>query len=329
MAANKKYIFKRLFQMLIIMWVIVTILFFMFRLMPGNPLAAYISPTFTGEQEQALRARFGLDESLGKQYLLYMSNLFQGRLGDSFFYNEPVTQVLLSVLPNTLYLMFLSLALAYLVGILGGILLAWKRGEKLESVGLVVTLFTRAAPQFWVGMILLSVFAFGLRWFPSGGVSRAGMVYASELQKLLSPQFWQHLFLPSLTMAVYLLGLPLLLMRSNMLEVMGKTYVEMARMKGLKESRIMFKYVARNAALPVVTALAIGIGYAMGGNVVIETVFSWPGLGRVLVRAVSSSDYPLAQGAFLIIAMIMVFMNFTADLLYSFLDPRIKIKGEE
>jgi len=130
-----------------------------------------------------------------------------------------------------------------------------------------------------------------------------------------------------LTLAIYLMGLPLLLMRTNMLDVMGEAYVDMARMRGLSEKRVMLKYVARNAALPVVTAMAVGIGYAMGGNVVIETVFSWPGLGRILVKAVSSSDYPLAQGAFILIAAVMVFMNFVADILYSLLDPRVKVGG--
>jgi peptide/nickel transport system permease protein len=165
-----------------------------------------------------------------------------------------------------------------------------------------------------------------LNWFPSAGASPAGIVYDSEIEKLLSPQFYKHLLLPSLTLAVYLLGLPLLLMRSNMMDVMNEAYVDMARMRGLKEWRIMLKYAARNAALPVITAMAVGIGYAIGGNVVIETVFSWPGLGRLLVDAVTSSDYPLAQGAFILIAAVMVFMNLVADLLYSLLDPRVSVR---
>jgi len=295
--------------------------------MPGNPMAAYIDPTFTQEQQEILMQQFGLDKSLWQQYLIYVYNLFQGKLGDSFFFRAPVVEIILKVLPNTIYLMLGSLILAYIPGILGGVFLASKRGTTIETIGTVFTLFTRAAPQFWVGMILLAVFSFKLGWFPSAGASPAGIVYPSELGKLTSLVFLHHLFLPMLTLAIYLMGLPLLLMRTNMLDVMGEAYVDMARMRGLSEKRVMFKYVARNAALPVVTAMAVGIGYAMGGNVVIETVFSWPGLGRILVKAVSTCDYPLAQGAFILIAAVMVIMNFVADILYSLLDPRVKVGG--
>ena len=312
--------------MLMVLWVIVTLLFLIFRLMPGNPLVAYIDPTFTKEQQDILMRQFGLDKPLWQQYLIYMGNLFAGELGESFFFRNSVTSTIGKVLPNTLYLMMSALVFAYIVGVLGGMLLAWRRGSKLEKVGIVLTLFTRAAPQFWVGMVALAIFAFKLRWFPSSGVSTPGVIYASEWAKLLSLDFWHHLCLPALTMGIYLLGLPLLLMRSNMMDVLGEAYVDMARMRGFREIRVMFKYAARNAALPVVTAMALGIGYAIGGNIIIETVFGWPGLGRLLVKAVSTSDYPLAQGAFFLIAALMVFMNFVADILYSWLDPRVSLE---
>jgi len=146
------------------------------------------------------------------------------------------------------------------------------------------------------------------------------------LDKLLDPQFYHHLILPSLVLAVYLQGLPLLLMRSNMLEVMQEDFIFMSKMKGLSSWTIVIKHAARNALLPVATAFTLGVGFAFGGNVVIETVFSWPGLGRMLVFAVSSSDYPLAQGTFLFLAAILIFMNFVADILYLFLDPRVSYK---
>jgi len=317
---------SKVLQMIFTLWAIATILFFLFRLMPGNPLAAYIDPTFTKEQQEILLQQFGLDKPLWQQYFIYFGNLLQGELGNSFFFKEPVIKIIWNVLPNTIYLMLSSLIIAYVIGTLGGVILAWKRGTKTETVGIVLTLFTRSAPQFWVGMVVLAIFSFKLNWFPSAGASPAGIVYDSEIEKLLSPQFYKHLLLPSLTLAVYLLGLPLLLMRSNMMDVMNEAYVDMARMRGLKEWRIMLKYAARNAALPVITAMAVGIGYAIGGNVVIETVFSWPGLGRLLVDAVTSSDYPLAQGAFILIAAVMVFMNLVADLLYSLLDPRVSVR---
>jgi len=323
-----RYIAFRFGQMLVTLLIITTILFLLFRLMPGNPLAAFINPSFTAEQEEIIMHQFGLDKTLWQQYLLYMSNLFKGQLGNSFFFiGQSVTDVIFKVLPNTLYLTLGSLIIAYSFGIFSGIFLAWKRGTIFENTGIISTLFFRAAPQFWVGMVFLAVFSFKFHWFPSAGASSAGIVYASEFDKLTSLQFWHHLFLPMLTQAIFLFGLPLLLMRSNMLDVIGEAYVDLAKMRGLSERRILFKYIARNAALPVVTALALNIGYAIGGSVVIETVFSWPGLGRILVKAVSSGDYPLAQGAFTLIAAIMVLMNFIADILYSFLDPRIEIGG--
>src|SRR5260370_5891245 len=172
-------------------------------------------------------------------------------------------------------------------------------------------------------MLVLAVFAFGLDWFPSGGANMAGARYASEWQRVFSLDFLRHLALPALALAIFLQGLPALLMRSNMLEVMREEFVTMARMKGLPERSIMLRHAARNALLPLVTAFAITFGQLIGNNVVIETVFSWPGLGRMLVEAVANSDYPLAQGAFLIIASVLVVMNFVADLLYGFLDPRV------
>lgn len=321
-----KYLARRFGHMLVVMWVIVTILFLIFRLMPGNPLVAYIDLTWTQEQQEALLKQFGLDKPLWMQYLIYCGNLFKGELGTSFFFREPVMDIIGKILPNSLYLMGASLCIAYVFGVIGGMLMAWKRGSMLEKGGIIFTLFTRAAPQFWVGMVVLAIFAFKLQWFPSSGVSAPGVSYPSEWAKLLSLDFWHHICLPAFTLSVYLFGLPLLLMRSNMMDVMGEAYVDMARMRGLTEFRVMFKYAARNAALPVVTAMTIGIGYAFGGNVVVETVFGWPGLGRLFLKSVASSDYPVAQGAFLLIAALMVFMNFLADIIYSYLDPRVSLE---
>lgn len=320
------YLGSRLLQSLVVLWVIVTLLFLLFRLMPGSPLVAYIDPTFTREQQDELLRQFGLDEPLPIQYVIYLGNLLQGEFGSSFFHRDPVGSLLLEVLPNTLYLTLTALVVAYVAGVLGGIVLAWRRGTRLEKSGVVLTLMTRAAPDFWVGMILLVVFAGTLQWLPSSGATSAGATYASELDKLTSVDFWRHLILPATTLAIYLHGLPLLLMRSNMLEVMQDDFVTMNRLIGYSEVRIM-RRVARNALLPVVTALALAVGYSIEGNVVIENVFGWPGLGRMLVTAVAANDYPLAQGAFVLIAVVMVTMNFVADILYGVLDPRVATSG--
>lgn len=323
---NKKrlmHLARKLGQNLLVLWVVITLLFLLFRLAPGNPLVAYIDPNFTQEQQQALLHQFGLDRPLAIQYILYLNNLLRGQLGDSFFLRKPVMDIMLEVLPNTLYLTLVALGIAYLVGAGGGILLAWQRGRRWEKAGITFTLMTRSAPEFWVGMILLTLFSFQLHWFPSSGATSAGQLYDSEWAKLASADFWRHLFLPVLTLALYLHGLPLLLMRSSMLDTLQSEFVTMERLIGFSEWRLMVHHAARNALLPVVTAMALGVGYSVGGNVVVENVFGWPGLGRTLVRAVANHDYPVAQGAFLFIAVIMITMNLIADLLYRFLDPRV------
>ena len=310
-------------QLLFVLWAVATILFLIFRLMPGNPLTAFIDPNFSEEQQQALRQQFGLDRSFLEQYLLYFWNLAQFELGESFFYRKKVAELVWQVFPNTLLLTFSALITAYVFGILGGVLLAWKRGTWIEAVGIPAVLVTRAAPEFWLGMVLLATFSFALGWFPSGGAASAGAEFDGLFSRIFTLDFAMHLFLPALTLAIYLHGLPLLLMRSTMLEVLDEDFVTLARMQGFSERVVILRHAARNALLPVATAFALGIGYSVGGNVVVETVFSWPGLGRLLVKAVQAHDYPLAQGAFLLIAAVMIFMNMTADLLYRLLDPRI------
>lgn len=327
MRGQSTWLLGRLAQTAVVLWAIITILFLMFHLMPGNPLTAYIDTTFTAEQQRSLIEQFGLDQPLYIQYLNYWRELFSGNLGRSFSYRQPVIKLLGDVFPNTVFLTGTALALAYVIGVLNGIFLAYRRRTKSEAVGLTAVLMTRAAPEFWVGLILLSIFSFQLGWFPSSGATSPGETYDSELGKFLSVDFLRHLTLPVITLAIYLQGLPSLLMRASMLEVLEEDFVTFARMKGLSAWTVLVRHAARNAMLPVLTALALGVGYAIGGNVVLENVFGWPGLGRLLVRAVSAKDYPLAQGAFLIIAVIMVTMNLAADLLYGVLDPRVRRNG--
>ncbi len=314
---------KRIAHMAFVMWAIATILFLMFRLLPADPTIAYLDPSFTGEQRDMILHDFGLDQPLWWQYLLYIGNLLRGRFGLSFHQRLPVTDLILAVLPNTLLLTLLALVVAYGFGAILGALMAWRRGGKLETIAIPLVLATRAAPEFWIGMVLLAVFAFGVTWFPAGGATSAGAVFPSLWARYTSLDFLRHLVLPALTLAIYLQGLPVLLMRSNMLEVMNQEFVTMARMKGLPERTVMLRHAARNALLPLVTAFALGFGATLGGDVVVESVFSWPGLGRMLVDAVSGADYPLAQGSFLLIAAALVTMNLVADIAYGLLDPRV------
>lgn len=319
------YFLKRFAHMIFVLWAVATILFFMFRTMPGTPLAAFIDNTTTAEQQEALIRQFGLDKSLGEQYWLFLTNLLQGDLGQSFFFKKPVVEVVMDVFPNSVILTLTSLIIAYLFGIVAGAYLAWRRGSWVEGLGIPVVLTTRAAPEFWLGMVLLAFFSFHLGWFPSGGANSSGSDWDSNWQRVTSLDYLSHLALPAITLAIYLHGLPLLLMRSNMLNVLQEEFITMAQMKGLSTWTIVMRHAARNALLPVATAFALGIGGAVGGNVVVETVFSWPGIGRLLVNAVAASDYPLAQGAFLMITAVLVVMNFIADVTYHLLDPRVRV----
>ena len=318
-----RFISVRLLHSLFVLWAVVTLMFLMFRLMPGDPMAAYISEALSEDSKRSIRAQFGLDRPLWEQYFIYLGNLAQGKLGTSFFQKEPVWDIVMGALPNTLAMTISALVLAYVFGVVAGAFLAWRRGSLAEGITIPLVLATRAAPEFWVGMILLAVFAFSLGWFPSGGAASPGAMYDNEWQRMLSLDFLHHLALPVITLALYLQGLPLLLMRSTMLDVAQEEYITMARMKGLSTARIVLNHAARNALLPVATAFTLSLGQLVGGNVVIEMVFSWPGLGRILVQAVAASDYPLAQGAFLLVAVALISMNFIADLLYALLDPRV------
>jgi peptide/nickel transport system permease protein len=308
-----------------VLWVVATLTFLLFRLMPGDPTLNFLSPTFTDETRAALLKSFGLDKPLWEQYLIYLGQLLRGDFGRSFLQQAPVADVLLAALPNTVILTLVSLCLAYAFGIIAGAFLAFRRGALVEATAIPAALATRAAPEFWLGMLVLALFAFQLGWFPTGGAVSPGGSLGSLGTRLMSADFWWHLCLPALTLTLFLQGLPLLLMRATMLEVMNDEFIVMARMKGLSRWSIVMRHAARNALLPVVTAFALGLGASIGGNVVIETVFAWPGIGRVLVQAVQGADYPVAQGAFIMIAFVLVIMNTVADLAYAWLDPRVSV----
>src|SRR5574341_1554920 len=239
------FLLGRLAQTALVLWVVATLLFLIFRLMPGNPLVAYIDPTFTQEMEHALMRQFGLDQPLHVQYAVYLRNLAHLEFGRSFFSREPVSQVMWQVLPNTLVLTLVALALAYLAGVLGGALLAARRGTWLEGWGIPAVLATRAAPEFWVGMLALAIFSFNLNWFPSSGTTSPGSVFPNWWAQVASWDFLRHLTLPALTLALYLQGLPMLLMRNTMLEVMDEDFITFCRMRGLPERTVLLRHAAQ------------------------------------------------------------------------------------
>jgi ABC-type dipeptide/oligopeptide/nickel transport system permease component len=317
------YFVKRIVVMVLMIFLIATMIFLMFRLMPGNPTAFVIDPSLSQESRELLMDRYGLNDSLWVQYQIFMKDLVQLDFGNSFFYNKPAVEVIADKFLPTIFLMLTAMIIAYTFGIVFGVLMAWKRGTFLESLGISISLFFRSAPTFWVGLIAIIVFAVQLRWVPAFGMRTVGTGGGTFSEMYLNMDFVRHLILPSLVAAFYFIATPLLIMRNSMLEVMSEDYIEMAKAKGIRKFRILYRHAARNALLPVVTAGALFIGAAIGGQVLIEVVFNWPGLGREIVTAVTRHDYPLAQAIFIIISALIMFMNLVADILYAWLDPRI------
>ncbi len=324
---RKNYIIRRLLQMLLSYLIILTGLFFLFRLALPDPTAALVVEGLSEEAREMVRARFGLDQPLWRQYINYLVNFVRGELGLSFHYRAPVFPILIDRLLNTLALMIPAIFVSYLLGPMLGVFLSWKRGSRAEFTGIVGGLVMRSAPLFWTGMIFVMVFGIWLGIFPTSGMRTLPYEAAHFFDKIFTLDFLWHLILPMLTVAIYYLGLPMLIMRNTMLEVMGEDFIELCQAKGLSERKIMYRHVARNALLPVVTQAAITIGLAVGGQVVVEVVFSWPGLGREIVQAVRTSDFPMAQGAFMMMSGLVLIMNFLADMLYSYLDPRVGREG--
>ncbi|MDI6809187.1 MAG: ABC transporter permease [Candidatus Eisenbacteria bacterium] len=314
---------RRLTHMVVTLLVLASILFLMFRFLPGDPTAVYIDAGFSPEARRSLMEQFGLDKPLYVQYFLYMKSLLLLDLGRSFHYSLPVMGVLSDKLVNTALLMAAAMAIAFFLGVGGGAVLAWYRGTRSEIFSLTVVLILRSMPVFWTGIMALMVFSFHLDWFPSGGMRGIGRDVGTGLQKFISFDFLHHLALPALVSAAYYIASPLLVMRSSMLEVMGEDFIEMARTKGLPERVVILNHGVRNALLPTITQLAIMAGFAIGGQILVETVFRWPGMGLEMVLAIQRSDYPIAQASFLLMGVLVTVFNFLADLSYGYLDPRV------
>ena len=320
---KKEFVIRRIIHIVLLYFAIATMLFFLFRAAPGDPLAAYIGTGFTQEQAAQIRARFGLDQPVYVQYWKFMSNLVVFNFGLSYITGEPVWEIIQSRLWNTLVLMGTSIILAYIIGVPFGAYLAWNRGTKKERLGVIFSLISRSAPVFWTGLLGIWLFSYKLGLVPAGSMSAPGVSYSSKLAQFTSLGFLHHLILPALIQAFYFFSLPALLMRNSMLEVMNEDFVNFAELKGISDFTVMIRHAARNAMLPIVTAFAVAAGFAVGGSVVLETVFAWPGLGREMVRAVVANDYPVAQATFLVLAGLVLVANFLADLAYGYLDPRI------
>ncbi|HSH34745.1 ABC transporter permease, partial [Schnuerera sp.] len=245
-----KYTTKRIAIMLVMIILISTMIFFLFRAMPGDPTAYIVDPSMPKEARDQMLERYGLNDSKWKQYTIFIKDLVRLDFGDSFFYGKPVLQIIRERMPATLILMFTAMILAYLIGVFGGAWMAWKRGSKMESTGITFALIFRSAPTFWVGLMAILLFATKLRWFPAQGMRTSGYTGETFSEIFLSIDFLRHLVLPSLVAGLYFVATPLLTMRNSMLEVLSEDYIEMANAKGLKEKTVLYKHAARNALLP-------------------------------------------------------------------------------
>jgi peptide/nickel transport system permease protein len=330
------YVIRKAFFALITLAVVIVFNFFLFRILPGDPLRALIqNARMNKEAQERIRTQFGLDKeiwldvdalkegnisgALDTQFTAYLRNLLRGNLGISFANRQPVTEVLAERVWRTVVLLAAGQIMAIILGITLGLIAAWRRGTKLDTGILLGGLFTWSIPTFFLGIVLV-ILARG--YLPVGMMVTPGLkpddgwVYWSDVGK--------HLILPTITLGIGFLSSYMMVMRSSVVEVLSEDYVLTAKAKGLTTFQILRDHALKNAMLPMITVIALTLGYTVGGAIQVETVFSWPGIGRLIYDAVNKQDFPVLQGAFLLIAISVIIANFAADMLYSVLDPRVK-----
>jgi peptide/nickel transport system permease protein len=319
------YFGRKLTGALVTIVLIVLFNFFLFRMMPGSPERALArNPHIQPEVLAATRARWGLDKPLfPDQFISYVAATAQADLGFSLqFRGQKVTDVLATHLWPTVILFGIGEILAAIIGLGLGAYTGWRRGGPIDRLGNGLSLILYSMPYFVIGMLLLVIFATGLGWFPTAGMRTLGAPPTGPVGTMLD--FLAHFTLPLATVTIGLIGQYSILMRSSVIETLGEDYVNTARAKGLTDGRTLRRHVLPNALLPAVTLVAINLGYVVAGAITVEIVFNWPGLGTLTVEALSARDYAVLQGSFLLLSITVVLANLVADILYVFLDPRVK-----
>lgn len=316
----------RFLTYLVTLWVVLTLNFLLPRLLPGDPLSALLDPessdyVFDAEVRAALEAYYGLDRPLAVQYADYLKGAVTGDLGQSIRFNRPVGELLAAHLPWTLLLTGTALGLASLLGLFGGAEAAWKRGSLADRLLTAASVVAGNAPVYFVGMMLLILFGAELGWLPLAGGRTPFARYDSPLAAI--SDLGRHLILPAVTLTLALLGVQFLLVRNQMVGILGEDFMLVARAKGLRTARLKWGHALRNALLPFVAHLAAHAGLAITGAVFIETLFQYPGMGRLIFEAVGARDYPVIQGVFLLVAVVVLTANLLADWLNARLDPRL------
>jgi len=304
-----KYLLRRLVESALVLFGILTLVFVLVRLAPGDPVARMAGPNASMAEIEASREALGLDRPVYVQYLVYLRNVTRGNLGDSFRYHRPAAQLVLERFPATAQLAAVALLIASLVAIPLGILAALKRGTAYDATMSILALLGQSVPSFWLGIVLIIVFAVRLHILPTSG-------YGSPA----------HIVLPAVTLAFYLMGLLARMTRSSLLEVLGADYIRVARAKGLRERQVLMRHALRNAFIPVNTVLGLQTGNLLGGAVITEAVFAWPGIGSLAVGSITNLDYSVVQATVLLSGVVFVVINLALDIIYVAIDPRIRVE---
>jgi peptide/nickel transport system permease protein len=321
----KRFVLRKVLAAILTIAVIIAANFFIFRMAPGDPVRMmFRDPRVSAESLELMKQKFGLDKPLSGQFVAYVKNLARGDLGVSFSQRKPVVEVLAARIPNTLLLVVTALVIAIISGVILGALAGWLSGTKFDTFILTASVTMYSIPTFALGIILLLIFAYVIPIFPLGGITTPASGY--EGFELIKDVGW-HMFLPAFSIVIWYVGEYVILTRSSMIDAMGQEYITTARAKGLKKYKILKNHALRNALLPVITITGVNMAFAAAGVIEAETVFAWPGVGRLAYDAVSQRDYPLLQGVFMLFAFAIVLANLTIDLIYGYIDPRIKVGG--
>jgi peptide/nickel transport system permease protein len=331
------YVLRKALFSLITLFAVLTFNFFLFRIVPGDPVIMMSNPRMRPDAREALREQFGLDKPVwfnieaaketgnllavfDSQYFHYFKSLSQGELGLSFRQKQPVADLIGEKLGPTVLLILAGEITGIVLGTLVGIIAAWKAKSKVDVAALVVGLTAWSLPPFWLGIVLLTA---ARGYLPSGGYITLGGNFASTWDRWLD--IGRHLVLPASTLALLLFGAYVLVVRNSTLEVLAEDYILTAKAKGFSQIGVLWHHALKNASLPLVTIIALDLGYALGGAIQIETIFSWPGIGRLMFDSITQRDYPVLQGVFLLLAVSVITANFLADLTYTALDPRVDV----
>jgi peptide/nickel transport system permease protein len=304
----KGYILRRIGYCLLSLFLLSLTIFFFVRV-TGDPATLMVEPGASQADLDAIRQQIGLDRPLWVQYAAFMASLLSGDLGQSFYYREPVMTLYLSRLPNSLLLAFVAMGLSLVIGIPSGILASVRVGRFWDNAGKLFALLGLSLPSFWVGLVMILVFSVYLGWLPSSGSGTP-----------------LHLIMPAFALGWYFAAAHMRLTRSSMLEVLGSEYVKLARLKGLPEALVIAKHAFKNALIPVLTLAGINLVIMVNVAVVVETVFAWPGIGRLLYEGISFRDFPIVQGVVLMGGAMIVVVNLLVDILYAVIDPRIRLE---